>query len=246
MPRESNKAHLPLFLSGQQRLGCSIRSKDQVRVVVIHNFMDLPQVQMIGLQAPQRLFQLIHGDVFTASVRAHLRHHKRLVAFTFQCHSQAFFAHAVMVFPAVIEKIDPRIQRSRNQLRRFLVFFDRSKVITADSQARNQRTRFPQGPLRDSLRIRSLAVSALCRRPPYHEGSCHCRGASFDKAAPRETFLSVHYALLNLWLRWPYIWKGASYISVAFNISFTSVLCWSSGKSCAIRACGLSNFSDTL
>src|SRR5712664_465458 len=201
---------------------------------------------MIGLQAPQRLLQLLHRHVFTASVRAHLRHHESFVALPFQCRSQSFFAYAVVVFPAVIEKIDASIQCSRHQVCRFLIFFDRAKVITAHSQARNQRTRFPQGPPRDFLRRRRLTASALCRRPPYHEGSCHCRGASFDKAASRETFLSLHLALPNLWLRWPYIWKGVSYISVAFNISFTSVLCWSSGKSCAIRACGLSNFRDTL
>ncbi len=78
--------------------------------------MDLPQIQMIGLQTPQRLFQLPHRHIFAASMRAYLRHHKRLVPFALQRRAQPFFTYTVVVFPAVIEKIDACIQRSRHQL----------------------------------------------------------------------------------------------------------------------------------
>ena len=48
-----------------------------------------------------------------AAMRAHLGHHERAIAFTFQRDPQPLFALAVVIIPGVIEEIDSSIQRAR-------------------------------------------------------------------------------------------------------------------------------------
>jgi len=55
---ESYKAHFALLFGGEQRFGCSSGGKNQIRVVVVHHFVDLPQIDVIGLEAAQGFFQL--------------------------------------------------------------------------------------------------------------------------------------------------------------------------------------------
>ena len=47
-----------------------------LRVVVVDAFVDLPQVQVVGLQAAERLFELPHRLAFVTAVRTYLRHEK--------------------------------------------------------------------------------------------------------------------------------------------------------------------------
>jgi hypothetical protein len=46
--------------------------------------VDLPHIQVIGLQTGQRFFEHAHGDVFLPSVGADLGHHDRFVAFALE------------------------------------------------------------------------------------------------------------------------------------------------------------------
>ena len=79
VPGESNKTHFALLLCCQQGFRRAVHRKDQVRIVVINHFMNLPKIQVIGLQPPQRFLQLLHRHILGSPMRAHFRHQECLI-----------------------------------------------------------------------------------------------------------------------------------------------------------------------
>jgi len=76
---EPEEADLTLFPGAHQRLDHSVGCEVTFGIVVVDALVDLPQVQVVGLQAPQRLFELTHRFDPTAAVRADLGHEEHLV-----------------------------------------------------------------------------------------------------------------------------------------------------------------------
>ena len=79
-PVKPMKRTLPCFFGFERGFGGAVGSEDHFGIVVVDDFVDLPEIEMIGLQPAQRFFQLLHGDVFAAAVGADLGHEERLVA----------------------------------------------------------------------------------------------------------------------------------------------------------------------
>jgi hypothetical protein len=48
---EANEADLALLFCRKQRFGLAIRRENQIRIVVIDHLVNLPEIEMIGLQA---------------------------------------------------------------------------------------------------------------------------------------------------------------------------------------------------
>ena len=104
---EADEAHLALLASPAASASAAPSGReDQVRIVVVDHFVDLPHVEMIGLQAAQRLLQLLHGHIFAAAVRADLGHQDGAVALALQRLAQPLLALAVVVIPGVVEEVD--------------------------------------------------------------------------------------------------------------------------------------------
>ncbi len=127
--RKSDRAYLALLLGLQQRLRRAARSKDQVRIVFVDHLMDLPQVQMVGLQPPQRLFQLPHGNVFAAPMSADLGHHHSVLPLAFERCAHNFFTVPIVIIPGIVEEVDSRIHRNRDNLVGVFLIFRRAQVI---------------------------------------------------------------------------------------------------------------------
>ncbi len=73
--------------------------------------MGLPEIEVIGLQAVQRLLEHLHREILAAAVRAYLRHQKYAVAAAPQAFAHPDFALAAMIFPAVVEESDAAVYR---------------------------------------------------------------------------------------------------------------------------------------
>ena len=71
-------------------------------VVVYTHTMDLPQVQVVGPQTPQRLLELAHGDRRIAAVRADLRHQEDRVPPVGDGAPHAALALPFVVLPGVV------------------------------------------------------------------------------------------------------------------------------------------------
>ena len=81
---ESDESDLAVSLGlieGLQHAALGIR---QVGVVVVDDSVDLPQVEVIGLQPPQRLLEHTEGQRSAPAVRADLGHQEDLVPTTLE------------------------------------------------------------------------------------------------------------------------------------------------------------------
>ena len=77
---EADVADLALDARAVQRLDDAAAREVPGRLVVEDHLVNLPEVEVVGAQAPQRVFELPHRNFAIASVRADLGHEEDLVA----------------------------------------------------------------------------------------------------------------------------------------------------------------------
>src|SRR6185295_1897723 len=94
--RKSNEADLALLLRLKQCFGRPARSKNEIGVIMANHLVDLPQIQVIGVQSTKRLFELAHADLLTPSMGTDLRHKKCLLASPFEPFPHHFFAPSLV------------------------------------------------------------------------------------------------------------------------------------------------------
>ena len=106
-------------------------------VVEVDTLMDLPQVQVIGPQTPQRLLELAHGDRRVAAVRADFRHQEDRVPPIGDGASHPALTLPFVVLPGVVEEVDPGIDRFMNDSHGFGNGPGLAKVIASETDDRN-------------------------------------------------------------------------------------------------------------
>ncbi len=109
MAGESDEAHFALFFRELQRFGRTTRPDEERRIVIERDAVDLPKVEVVGLEPPQGLFEHSHGEVLIAPVRANLGHKKDMIAEALERFAHPLFGFATMVLPAVVEEGDAAI-----------------------------------------------------------------------------------------------------------------------------------------
>src|ERR1700752_1075664 len=110
---EPDKTHLARFLGFERGLHATAFSKDTVWIRISNDFVELQQVNSIGLQSSQRFVELDCCRGFGSAVD--LGHQKGPLAVTVAkgfAHSN--FALSAVVVPAVVEKIDSFIDSGSN------------------------------------------------------------------------------------------------------------------------------------
>src|ERR1700737_1919978 len=102
---ESDEADLPRFLRLECRFHCPARCKNAFRIVHSNNFVELQEVDVIGLESAERFFNLARSRFLVAPVD--FGHQERSLAIAVvERLAHADFTLPVVVVPAVIEKID--------------------------------------------------------------------------------------------------------------------------------------------
>ena len=194
MSRESHKPHLPLLLRFSQRLGRAAGPNEQFRIVLEHDTVNLPQIQMIRLQPRQRLLEHLHRQAAIAPMRADLRHQKNLVALPLQRRAHPSFGFSAVIFPAVIEKGHASIDRPMHNVDRGFLVRCLADVMPTQPQRRNFHIRmFPKRPQRNrGGRIWHTHPSVLLDASAWLRGS-HCATV----ISPR---LHTGTAALSQWL----------------------------------------------
>jgi hypothetical protein len=99
--------------------------------VVEDHLVNLPEIETIRAQAPQRIFQLPHRDLAVASVRADLGHEEDAVAAIGDGHAHPLFAQAVVVVPGVVEERDAVVDRGVHQAHRGAIGLRHAHVPSA-------------------------------------------------------------------------------------------------------------------
>src|SRR5580692_11925053 len=103
---ESDVTDLTCLLGLKYGFHRSPFGKNAVRIGLANHFMELEQIDSIGLQPSQRFIELCCSRGFVSAVN--LGHQEGFLAITIaQRLAHANFALAGVVVPAVIEKVDP-------------------------------------------------------------------------------------------------------------------------------------------
>ena len=109
--------------------------------------VDLPQVEIVGAQAPQRVFELAHRDSGVAAVRADLRHQEHTVtAVRDRLGPCAVSLETIVVVPGVVHERDAGIDRSMGEPHRGAVGIRHPEVPAAEAEARDAFTRSAERP----------------------------------------------------------------------------------------------------
>jgi hypothetical protein len=115
MSRKSDVPDLSGLLRFNQCLNGALLGEDAVWIVLPQDFVELNEIDSIGLQPRQRLFELRPGGLLGPTVD--FSHQKCFFSISAlgQRVSHPLFTVPVTVVPRVVEKVDTSIERRMNQ-----------------------------------------------------------------------------------------------------------------------------------
>jgi hypothetical protein len=164
--RESDEAHQSLLLRPVERLDHASPREVARRIALVRHLMHLPQVEVVGLESPERLLELPHGDLRIAPVGADLGHQEDLFPPSLRERlPHADFAHAVMVFPRIVHEADPRVDRLVQERDRRTLGADHAEVIAAHAEGRDHLASLTEQPAGNFLECRHASSNGLNGKP---------------------------------------------------------------------------------
>ena len=116
----------------------------QLRVVVIDDFMDLPEVQLVPLQPLQRPFQLLYRYFLVTTMGAYLGHEEDFVAPSGERAGQPVLGLAGVILPPGVEEVDSIVDGLVDDVHDL---FDRvgiAQVVPAQAQRQDLHAGFAQ------------------------------------------------------------------------------------------------------
>ena len=94
MAGEAEEADLALLLCSGERFEDPIRLVSEFGIVVVDDIVHLPNVEVIGLQAGERVLEHAHSDVFLTAVGTDTGRHHGLAALALESDAETLFARA--------------------------------------------------------------------------------------------------------------------------------------------------------
>ena len=149
MAGESYEAHFALLFGRGEGLEDAVGIVGLLRVVLVDHFVHLAYIQMISLQANERLFQHPHGNIFLSAVSTNLGHNDSLVTFSLERRAHPLFAHAAVIFPCVIEEVYPVVEGLGDHVIELFLAGRRAEVISTESDDRELKPCASHRPFRD-------------------------------------------------------------------------------------------------
>jgi hypothetical protein len=126
--------------------------------------VDLPEVQIVRPETPQRVLELPHRDLAVAAVRAYLRHQEHAIAAIRDGLTHARLAQAVAVVPGVVEEGDTRINRRVRQAHRRAIGLRHAEVPAAEAEDRHALAAAAEGTGRNVAGISQGDATPILRR----------------------------------------------------------------------------------
>ena len=184
MSGEADVAGLALLLRLEHRFGAAAGRENPLGIVLPDNLMDLPEIEVVGLQALQAVLEFEHRVRGYPIVGAILGHQERLlsVAVLREGLAHPHFTGARVVFPRVIEEIGAGIDRLLNDLDA-LGLIAQADVRSANSENADVLARFTKWSSGNSSGHRCL-LHLIRRR------YCH-RRTQIDPAFARDLVVRV-------------------------------------------------------
>jgi len=134
---ESHKSRFAIVLCFGQRLRRSIWPNEELRVILESHPMNLPQIEMVRLQTPKRLFEHLQSQTCIAPVRTRFCHQKYFVTASLQAGSHPELGLASPVFPAVVVESNSVVDGFLNNTHRSFFVGRVAQVMTAKAKDGN-------------------------------------------------------------------------------------------------------------
>ena len=99
---EADEANLSFLLGFDQRLGRSARANEEVRIVREADAVNLPEVDVVGLQSAQALFKHLGGERAVATVGTDFGHEEGLVTPSLETFAEPVLGLAAAILPATV------------------------------------------------------------------------------------------------------------------------------------------------
>src|SRR5579884_304905 len=111
---ESDVANFSCLLRFHSSFHPAARCEDPLRIIHANDFVELQQIDVIGLKAAKRFVDLIAGRFRVAAID--FRHEESFLAITIaQSLAHANLALSTVVIPAVVEEVDTFIESHSNE-----------------------------------------------------------------------------------------------------------------------------------
>ncbi len=133
MPGEPQVPNLSLLERLERRVDGAVFGEDPVGIVVVDHFMKLPQVDMVGLEPAQAVFEV--GLSLAGGAAANLGHEEDLVAPASlgEGLAHSLLGDAVVVVPGVVHEVDPFIDGPLDQADAVLLVLVPGAVMPAQA-----------------------------------------------------------------------------------------------------------------
>src|SRR5260370_19939487 len=142
--READETDFARISRLQDGLHSSAFGKNAIRIGVANDFVELEQIDLVGLKAAQRLVDLTGSRSFGAPVN--LGHHKRPLAILVPKRvAHADFPLSAVPVPAIIEKVDTLVEACSDDANAFLGIRLLAKMLATESYKRNSLFAADQG-----------------------------------------------------------------------------------------------------
>jgi hypothetical protein len=207
MSVESHEADLPLLLCPGKGCENTVTRVDHLGVIVVDDLMNLPDVQMIGLQTGKRRIQHAHCSVLVAAMRTDGAHHDDFVSFAFESDSKLLFAEASMKLPGIVENVDPVVDGFGNHIVHLSLISNGAEMEAAHAQDGALKAGATQWtPLRLEAAQGDFVAGFDCRGHlrSWKHGGHSCYRGTFQEASPAYLWsdfgvvVSHHSSFLNL------------------------------------------------
>ena len=113
---ESHEADLPLLLCPGKGCENAIARIDQPGVIVVDDLVNLPDIQMIGMQTGKRRIEHAHRNVLIGTMRTDGAHHDDFVSFALEGDAKLLFAEASMKLPGIVKDVDAVVDGFGNDI----------------------------------------------------------------------------------------------------------------------------------
>ena len=163
---KTDVADLAGLLRLEERLGVTAFSEMLLRLAVESNAVDLPEVEMIGLEPLQRFVEHLQREFLVAPVRTDLGHQEHFVAASLERASEPVLAPAFPVLPAVVEEGDAAIDGSMREPVRLGVALRVAEMVPAHAECADLFVAAAQLSLWDGAGHRAQRASS-CGKLPY-------------------------------------------------------------------------------
>ena len=131
---ESHEADLPLLLCPGNGFENTIARVDQFGVIVVDDLVNLPDVEMIGLQTGKRRIQHAHGNVLIGAVGGDCAHDDDFVSFALERDAKLLFAEASVKLPCIVEDVDAVVDGFGNHVVHLSLISNGAEMEAAQSQ----------------------------------------------------------------------------------------------------------------